>query len=33
MVLVAPLLILLMFGATELGYYFYSEHVVVKAGP
>jgi Flp pilus assembly protein TadG len=31
MALVAPLLIAIMFGAMELGYYFYSEHVVVKA--
>ena len=31
MALVAPLLIALMFGTMELGYYFYSEHVVVKA--
>jgi Flp pilus assembly protein TadG len=31
MALVAPLLITLMFGSMELGYYFYSEHVVVKA--
>jgi Flp pilus assembly protein TadG len=31
MALVAPLLIALMFGSMELGYYFYSEHVVVKA--
>lgn len=31
MALVTPLLIGLMFGATELGFYFYSEHVVVKA--
>lgn len=31
MALVAPLLLLLMFGAMELGYYFYSEHVVIKA--
>jgi Flp pilus assembly protein TadG len=29
--LIAPLLIAIMFGAMELGYYFYSEHVVVKA--
>ena len=31
MALVAPLLITLMFGAFELGNYFLSEHVVVKA--
>lgn len=31
MALVAPLLILIMFGSMEMGYYFYSEHVVVKA--
>ncbi len=31
MVLVVPLLVVLMFGTMELGYYFYSEHVVVKA--
>jgi Flp pilus assembly protein TadG len=31
MVLVTPLLIILMFGAFELGNYFLSEHVVVKA--
>lgn len=31
MALVAPLLIVLMFGAMELGFFFYSEHVVVKA--
>jgi Flp pilus assembly protein TadG len=31
MALVAPLLLAVMFGAMELGYYFYSEHVVVKA--
>jgi Flp pilus assembly protein TadG len=31
MALVAPLLIILMFGSMELGYYFYSEHVVIKA--
>lgn len=31
MALVAPLLIALMFGAMELGYYFYSEHIVIKA--
>jgi Flp pilus assembly protein TadG len=31
MALVAPLLIGLMFGSMELGFYFYSEHVVVKA--
>lgn len=31
MALVAPLLIILMFGSMELGHYFYSEHVVVKA--
>ena len=31
MALVAPLLIAIMFGTMELGYYFYSEHVVVKA--
>ncbi|HET6942702.1 MAG TPA: TadE/TadG family type IV pilus assembly protein [Sphingomicrobium sp.] len=31
MALVAPLLIALMLGSMELGYYFYSEHVVVKA--
>ncbi len=28
--MVAPLLIILMFGSMELGHYFYSEHVVVK---
>lgn len=31
MALVAPLILVLMFGAMELGFYFYSEHVVVKA--
>ena len=31
MALIAPLLFILMFGTMELGYYFYSEHVVVKA--
>ena len=31
MALVAPLLVLIMFGSMELGHYFYSEHVVVKA--
>ncbi|SCW85043.1 TadE-like protein [Sphingobium faniae] len=31
MALVAPLLIILMFGSVELGNYFMSEHVVVKA--
>ena len=31
MALVAPLLTTLIFGAMELGYYFFSEHVVVKA--
>jgi Flp pilus assembly protein TadG len=31
MALVTPLLILLMFGAMEMGHYFYSQHVVVKA--
>jgi len=31
MALVAPLLVALMFGSMELGFYFYSEHVVVKA--
>jgi Flp pilus assembly protein TadG len=31
MAVVAPLLIILMFGSMELGWYFYSEHVVVKA--
>ena len=31
MALVAPLLITIMFGSMELGHYFYSEHVVVKA--
>ena len=31
MALVAPLLMLIMFGSMELGHYFYSEHVVVKA--
>lgn len=30
MAMVAPLLIILMFGSMELGHYFYSEHVVVK---
>ena len=28
--MVAPLIIILMFGSMELGHYFYSEHVVVK---
>lgn len=31
MALVAPLLIALLFGATELGYYFYNNHIVIKA--
>jgi Flp pilus assembly protein TadG len=31
MALVAPVLLAVMFGAMELGYYFYSEHVMVKA--
>jgi Flp pilus assembly protein TadG len=31
MALVAPLLIILMVGSMELGHYFYSQHVVVKA--
>lgn len=31
MAMVAPLLMVLMLGAMELGHYFYSEHVVVKA--
>lgn len=31
MALVTPLLMIIMFGSMELGYYFYSEHVVVKA--
>lgn len=31
MALITPLLLTLMFGAFELGNYFYSEHVVVKA--
>ena len=31
MALITPLLIVIMFGSMELGYYFYSEHVVVKA--
>src|SRR5690349_2849055 len=31
MALVAPLLLAIMFGSMELGYYFYSQHVVVKA--
>lgn len=31
MAMVAPLLIILMFGSMELGHYFYSQHVVVKA--
>lgn len=31
MALLVPLLITLMFGSFELGYYFYNEHVVVKA--
>ena len=31
MALVAPLLIILMFGSMELGHYVYSQHVVVKA--
>ena len=31
MALVLPLLLLLMFGAFELGHYFYSEHVIQKA--
>ena len=30
MALVTPLLLVLMLGSMELGYYFYSEHVVVK---
>src|SRR3954451_6289870 len=29
--LIAPVLIVLTFGSMEIGYYFYSEHVVVKA--
>lgn len=29
--MVAPLLIILLFGSMELGHYFYSQHVVVKA--
>jgi Flp pilus assembly protein TadG len=29
--LIAPMLALLMFGSMELGYYFYSEHVLIKA--
>ena len=31
MAMVAPLLITLMFGSMEIGHYFYSQHVVVKA--
>lgn len=31
MAMVAPLLMILMLGAMELGHYFYSQHVVVKA--
>ena len=31
MALVTPLLMVLMFGSMELGYYFYSQHVVTKA--
>jgi Flp pilus assembly protein TadG len=31
MALIAPLLVILMFGSLELGHYFYSEHVVVEA--
>ena len=31
MALIAPMLLAIMFGAMELGYYFYSQHVVVKA--
>ena len=31
MALVAPLLMVIMFASMELGHYFYSEHVVVKA--
>jgi Flp pilus assembly pilin Flp len=31
MALVAPLLMIIMFASMELGHYFYSEHVVVKA--
>jgi len=31
MAMVAPLLIIIMFGSMEIGHYFYSEHVVVKA--
>lgn len=31
LILITPFLLVLMFGAMELGYYFYSEHVVVKA--
>lgn len=31
MALVTPFLILLMFGSLEMGHYFYSQHVVVKA--
>lgn len=31
MALVAPLLIIIMFASMEMGHYFYSEHVVVKA--
>ena len=31
MAMVAPLLITIMFGSMEIGHYFYSEHVVVKA--
>lgn len=30
MALMVPLLVTLMFGAFELGYYFYNEHIVVK---
>lgn len=31
MALVAPLLLIIMFGAVELGNYFYNEHILVKA--
>ena len=31
MALVAPLLMMIMFGSMEIGHYYYSEHVVVKA--
>ncbi|MEW6576879.1 MAG: TadE/TadG family type IV pilus assembly protein [Pseudomonadota bacterium] len=31
MALITPLLVVLMFGSFELGYYFYNEHVLVKS--